>query len=281
MNEKTVVITGAAKGIGRATALHLAQAGFTVFAGVRTTADGDSLRAEAKGTIKPILLDITKSDQIAAAVETVREYVKDAGLYALINNAGIAVGAPLEFLPIDDFRHQIEVNLTAQLAVTQAFIPCLRQARGRIVNVSSVGGRVAGGILGAYHASKFALEALSDTLRIELAKWGIQVVVIEPGNVATPIWETGTQMFERLLAKMPPQVFDFYGDRIEKMRARTAQNGGAGVGISPTVVARTIERALISPRPRTRYPVGMDARIASALVANLSARMRDRMMESM
>jgi NAD(P)-dependent dehydrogenase (short-subunit alcohol dehydrogenase family) len=279
MNVKTVVITGASKGIGRATALHLAKSGFTVFAGVRAQADADSLRAEANGAVRPVLLDISDSAQIAAAVETVRAVVGEHGLSALVNNAGIAVPAPLEFMPLDDFRHQIEINLTAQLAVTQAFLPCLRQARGRIVNVSSIGGRVAGGMLGAYHASKFALEALSDALRIELAPAGIDVVIVEPGNIATPIWESGAATFERLLGRMSPQVMQVYGEPIAKTRANVARSSANAT--SPETVARTIAAALTARRPRTRYLVGLDARIAARILANLPARLRDRAMNAL
>ncbi|MFN8530398.1 MAG: SDR family oxidoreductase [Anaerolineae bacterium] len=277
MQGKTIVLTGAAKGIGRATALRLAKAGHTVFAGVRKLEDGDSLRAD-QSSIRPILLDVTHVEQIAAAVETVRAYVGDRGLDALINNAGVAVASPLEFLPIDDFRKQIEVNLTAQLAVTQAFIPYLRAARGRIINVTSIGGRVAGKMLGAYHASKFAFEALTDTLRLELAPWGMEVVAIEPGEIATPIWETGAQMFAAMLTRMPPQVMDLYGTEIRQTETRAA-SGGTG-GSPADAVAQVIERAILAARPRTRYTVGMDARIADTVIRRLPDRLRDRLMGS-
>lgn len=277
MQGKTIVLTGAAKGIGRATALRLAKAGHTVFAGVRKLEDGDSLHAE-QPTIRPILLDVTHAEQIAAAVETVRAFVGDRGLDALINNAGVAVASPLEFLPIEDFRKQIEVNLTAQLAVTQALLPSLRTARGRIINVTSIGGRIAGKMLGAYHASKFAFEALTDTLRLELAPWGIEVVAIEPGEIATPIWETGAQMFDAMLKRMPPQVMDLYGTEIRQTAARAA-SGGTG-GSPADAVAQVIERALMASRPHTRYTVGMDARIADTVIRRLPDRLRDRLMGS-
>jgi NAD(P)-dependent dehydrogenase (short-subunit alcohol dehydrogenase family) len=273
MNEKFVVVTGASKGIGQATAVRLAKAGFIVFAGVRKQADGDALRREYPA-IRPLLIDVTNEQQIAAAAATVRDQAAGNGLYGLINNAGIAVAAPLEFLPLEDFRTQMEVNLVGQLAVTQAFLPCLRQARGRIINVSSIGGRIAGPLMGAYHSSKFALEGLSDSLRMQLAPWGIEVIVIEPGAIATPIWETGRQTADNLLARMNPQVNALYGAQIAGGRIwaeQSAQNGAP-----PEAVAQAIETALNAARPRTRYTVGRDAMIGARVIAKLPDRLRDR-----
>jgi NAD(P)-dependent dehydrogenase (short-subunit alcohol dehydrogenase family) len=173
-----ILVTGAAKGIGRATALHLDRKGHTVFAGVRNMADGDALCREASERLQPILLDITNADQVAQAAKTIQQMVGTKGLGGLVNNAGIAVPAPLEFMPLDEFRRQMEVNLVGQIAVTQAMLPMLKQAKGRIINISSVGGRIAGRMLGAYHASNFAVEALTDTLRQELAQWHIHVVSV-------------------------------------------------------------------------------------------------------
>jgi NAD(P)-dependent dehydrogenase (short-subunit alcohol dehydrogenase family) len=269
----TVVITGASKGIGRATALHLDRKGFTVLAGVRSTADGDSLCKEASPRLQPIVLDITNAAHITQAAETVRKVVGDNGLDGLVNNAGIAVAAPLEFLPIDEFRRQIEVNLTAQLAVTQALLPHIRQAKGRIINISSVGGRIAGGMLGAYHASKFALEALTDVLRQELSPWGIEVVSIEPGAIATPIWDTSTGVADRLQEQMPAQGREYYAKGIAGARHFAQQ--AAKIGLPPERVAEVVEQALTANRPRTRYTVGRDARIGSAILARLPDRMRD------
>lgn len=277
MNDKYVVVTGAAKGIGRATALRLAKAGFVVFAGVRKPEDGAPLQRE-NTRIRPLLLDVTHTQQIMDAAAAVREQVGNNGVYALVNNAGMSMTAPLEFLPIEDFRDQMEVNLVGQLAVTQAFLPSLRLARGRIINLSSVGGRIAGPILGAYHASKFALEGLSDSLRQQLAPWGIEVVVIEPGVIATPIWETGIESADRLLAKMNPQVHELYGQAIAGAR-KWAQNS-AQSGEPPDKVAQVIERALTASRPRTRYTVGRDAFFGVHLISKLPDRLRDRMIGS-
>jgi len=273
VNEKFVVVTGASKGIGQASAIRLAKAGYIVFAGVRKPEDGEALRRE-NAAIRPLLIDVTDEAQIASASATVRNQVAGNGLYGLVNNAGIAVAAPLEFLPIEDFRKQMEVNLVGQLAVTQAFLPCLRQARGRIINVSSIGGRIAGPLMGAYHASKFALEGLSDSLRMQLAPWGIEVIVIEPGAIATPIWETGTQTADALIARMNPQVNALYGQQIAGGRIWAAES--AKNGAPPDQVAQTIEQALRATRPQTRYTVGRDAMIGGRVIAKLPDRLRDR-----
>jgi NAD(P)-dependent dehydrogenase (short-subunit alcohol dehydrogenase family) len=178
-----VVVTGASSGIGEACARRLAGLGFQVFAGVRKAEDGDRLASEIPG-VTPLRIDVVDAESIAAAARTVEETAAGRGLAGLVNNAGVAVPAPIEHQPIDDFRRQIEVNLIGQVAVTQAFLPQLRAARGRIVNVSSIGGKVAVPLLGAYAASKFGLEGFSDTLRRELRPWGIEVSVIEPGTIA-------------------------------------------------------------------------------------------------
>ncbi len=272
----TVLISGASKGIGRAIALRLDSRGFTVIAGVRGEADAQSLRGSASDRLRTIMLDITDQDQIRNAAATVEETVGDAGLDGLVNNAGIAVPAPLEFIPIDEFRRQIEVNLVGQLALTQALVEQLRKAKGRIINITSVGGRIAGRMLGAYHASKFAMEALTDTLRQELSPWHIQVVSVEPGAVATPIWEAGAKTADRLMSRMPDRVRELYGADIARTRAgaeRSARNG-----IPPDEVARVVQSALTARKPRTRYPVGRDGKIGARIIAKLPDRLRDRLL---
>jgi NAD(P)-dependent dehydrogenase (short-subunit alcohol dehydrogenase family) len=277
MNEKRyVLVTGASKGIGRATVLQLAQQGFDVFAGVRNEQDGAALQREAGERLTPLLLDVTNGQQIAQAAETIMGRVGQNGLYGLVNNAGIAVAAPLEFVPVDDFRSQIEVNLVGQLAVTQAALPLLRQGRGRIINVSSVGGRVAGTMLGAYHASKFALEALTDTLRQELNPWGITVIAVQPGTIATPIWETSLAAADRLLQRMNPKVHEYYRALIDKTRQNAMS--ASTRGIAPERVAEVITTALSAARPRTRYTVGVDARIGVHVLTRLPDRLRDQLM---
>jgi NAD(P)-dependent dehydrogenase (short-subunit alcohol dehydrogenase family) len=180
-----VVITGTSTGIGRATAVRLAGMGFRVFAGVRKPADADEL-AQTPG-ITPLIIDVTDPAIVSAAAETVASQTGSAGLRGLVNNAGITVPGPLEFLPLDDLRRQLEVNVIGPIAVTQAFLPLLRRGRGRIINIGSIGGKMSMPFLGAYHVSKFGMEALSDSLRQELRPWGIRVSLVEPGGVSTPL----------------------------------------------------------------------------------------------
>ena len=200
----TVLVTGASTGIGEATVLHLKTLGFDAIGAVRK--DEDAERLEGRG-VRTVRIDVSDADQIAAA----RDELGDAPLAGLVNNAGIAVAAPLEFLPIDQLRHQLEINLIGQVAVTQAFLPALRRARGRIVNVSSIGGRVALPLVGAYNASKFALEGMSDALRRELRPFGVDVILVEPGGVKTPIWTKSTKTAEDMLENGPPDVRQLYG----------------------------------------------------------------------
>lgn len=274
MTARTVLVTGASTGIGRETALLLERRGFTVFAGVRRPEDGAALVEASGGNLLPLIIDVTDAEQIAAAAGAIEAH--GLGLSALVNNAGIASAAPLEFVPIDEFRRQIEVNLTGQVAVTQAMLGMLRAARGRIINVTSIGGLIAGQMLGPYNASKFALEGVTHVLRQELGRWGIEVVAIEPGQIATPIWATASANSDRMLAELPPAVSELYGRQIagaQKMAAHAAKHG-----IPPLEVAHVIEKALTAKRPRTRYTVGRDARLGAALVARLPDRVRDRLL---
>lgn len=266
----TVLVTGASSGIGEATALHLRELGFDAVAAVRKDEDAERLAASGLRTVR---LDVTDVDSIAAA----RDELGGGPLAGLVNNAGIAVAAPLEFLPLDQLRHQLEVNLIGQLAVTQRFLPALRAARGRIVNVSSIGGRVALPLVGAYHASKFALEAISDTLRRELLSQGVDVIVIEPGGVKTPIWRKGDELATELTADLPPEGQRLYGNLIAAIRKETAKIA-TETGIEPRVVAEAIGHALTARRPRARYLVGRDAKMRAPAAAVLPDRLMDRIM---
>lgn len=269
-----VVITGASKGIGRAAALRLAKRGLDIIAGVRRPEDGEELKSRAPDRIRPIILDITNPEQIAAARALLAE--SPEGVAGLVNNAGTAFAAPLELLPIEDFRKQLEVNLVGHLAVIQALLPALRRGRGRIVNVSSVGGRIAGPVLGAYHASKYALEALGDSLRQELASQGIHVVTVEPGAIDTEIWATATQLSEGLVTSARAEILSNYTAAIAGARKFAAAS--AKRAISPERVAEVVERALTSRRPKTRYTVGIDAWVGAHLLARLPDRLRDRLL---
>ena len=257
---KTVLVTGSSSGIGRATVRRLDQAGWKVFAGVRKEEDAAALREESSPRLEPLLLDVTDADAIAAAAARVG--AEPGGLDGLVDNAGGAVAGPLEVLPIEDFRRQIELNLTAQLAVTQAMLPAIRTARGRVVMVSSMGGRVALPLTGAYHAAKFGLEAVGDCLRHELAPWGIRVVLIEPGSIDTPIWKSGQEDADELLERSP-RMRELYGATIE--RYRKVVQDTAERGIPADKVAAKIQHALESRRPRSRYLIGIDAQVMARL----------------
>jgi NAD(P)-dependent dehydrogenase (short-subunit alcohol dehydrogenase family) len=268
-----ILITGAAKGIGRACALRLARAGHHVFAGVRDPAAGEMLQREAAG-ITPIQLEVTDARQIAEAAAQIQEHTGTRGLYGLVNNAGIAVAGPLEFLPVEELRRQLEVNVVAQIAVTQAMLPLIRRAGGRIVNIGSIAGKSALPMVGPYAASKFALEALTDSLRVELMSSGIQVAIVEPGVIATPIWETSAATADRIMEGMPAQAFEYYGKIIKGLKARVAD--AAKRGLPPEQVAAAVEHALFAARPKTRYLVGRDAKLRTML-QRLPDRVRDRL----
>lgn len=248
-----VLVTGASRGIGEACALRLGMKGFRVFAGVRRPADGEKLRGQASAGLVPVILDVADPDTIAETAETIAEATGGRGLAGVVNNAGIAVAGPLEHIPIEDFRHQLEVNVVGQLAVTQAVLPQLRQVSGRIVFIGSVAGRSALPFVGPYSASKFALEALADSLRVELAPFGIRVALVEPGAIATSIWSTSIAAGEERLREMPTQVQHDYGRRLDGVRRRARQGMG---GLPPGAVADAVEHALTAAHPRARYVVG-------------------------
>lgn len=258
------LITGASTGIGRASTLRLAAKGWTVLAGVRDPAAGERLLAEASapGKVIPLQLEVTDSLQIAQAVTRVEQESAQGrasvsgGLDALVNNAGIGVGGPLELVSQEDLRRQFDVNVLAQVAVTQALLPALRRAHGRIVFVSSIGGRVAMAFTAPYAASKHAIEAFGDALRVELRTSNIQVALVEPGSVATPIWDKARTEAEAV--SVPPELQAEYGKvpaAMSKVLADTARRG-----VAPELVAETIERALTARRMRSRYVVGRDAK---------------------
>jgi NAD(P)-dependent dehydrogenase (short-subunit alcohol dehydrogenase family) len=270
-----VVVTGASTGIGTACALRLAQHGYRVFAGVRKPEDGERLVQAAGGRLHWLLLDVTDEATIGRAAESVGSMQRGQGLSGLVNNAGIAVGGPLEFLSSERLRHQLEVNVVGLHAVTQAFIPLIRQARGRIVHIGSIAGRIASPFTGAYAASKHAVEALTDALRLELAPDGIHVSVVEPGQVRTPIWDKGLREFSETTAQIPAEGMQRYRDRLQALqhileRARTR-------AAPPELVADAVLHALGSPEPRTRYVVGGDARLRLWLSRLLPDRVMDRL----
>lgn len=253
----SALITGASSGIGRACALDLDALGWRVFAGYRKPADGEALRRDGSDRLVAVQLDVTDAEQIAAAERLVAEAVGDSGLQGLVNNAGIPVAGPLEFVEIDDLRHQLEVNLIGQVAVTQAMLPHLRVARGRIANITSVGGKVVAPFFGPYSASKFALEAVGDSLRRELHDFGIWVASIEPGSIDTGIWDKGQRLGDELMAARGEEIERTYPGKLDRFRDVARETGERGV--PPERVAKAVRAALTARRPKARYVVGSDA----------------------
>ena len=267
---KTVLVTGASTGIGRATALRLTAAGHRVYAGVRSEIDGQRLQ-EAAAAVTPVLLDVTNEDQIEAVAKRIAE--ESDGLDGVVNNAGVARGGPLEHLPLAEWREQLEVNVLGQVAVTKATLPLIRARKGRIVFIGSIGGKVATMMMGPYNASKFAIEGIGEALRHELRPWGIGVSVVEPGAIATEIWGKGRLTADRLDQALPAEARERYARHIAAVRKGIEYQERHGV--EPDRVARAVEHALFARRPRTRYVVGTDARLQSALVRLLPDRTRE------
>ncbi|MFN6517661.1 MAG: SDR family oxidoreductase [Nostoc sp. CreGUA01] len=271
----TVLITGASTGIGQACALLLDRLGFSVFAGVRQDIDAQTLQQKASSRLIPIFLDVTDAESIASVVDRLTNTVGDVGILGLVNNAGIAVPGPLELLPVAEFQHQMNVNVTGQLAVTQAFLGLLRQGRGRIVNMGSIAGRSPTPFLGAYNASKFALEALTDVMRMELKPWGISVSIIEPGSIATPIWNKSLTQAEIGQDSLSESALNLYGQAMNTVRQKMQLI--ASRGISADIVAQAVVHALTAKQPKTRYLIGQDAKIQAVLKHILPDRLHDRL----
>lgn len=276
-----VLITGCSSGLGRAGALWLAERGFTVFAGVRDPDAAAGLTATARGDLRPVEIDVTSEESIAQAHKVISAQLGPAGLLGLVNNAGISVSAPLECVPIEDLRYQLEVNLIGVAAMIRQFLPLLRATdrpgsgpAGRIVNVTSGVGRVALPYLSAYAASQFGKEGLSDALRRELAPQRVTVSVVEPGAIATPIWRKQAETAARLLDNAPAPVAALYRDRFTAFSAANAATATDGA-TTPVDVARALEHALTARRPRTRYPVGRDVALGTLAARLLPDRLLD------
>lgn len=269
MAKKFALVTGASTGIGRAIARALAHRGWHVFAGVRKPSDAGALRDEG---LEPVQLDITSAADVAAARDHVAR-VTQGNLHALVNNAGVAVAGPFEFLPLDDFRRQFEINVFGQVAVTQAMMPFLRQARGRICFIGSDNGYFSPPFTSAYNASKHGIEAFADSLRVELAPWGIEVSVIQPGAIKTPIWEKSKADADGLLERLPDAAHQLYGPAIAAVKRQVEKT--VGYAVPPERVSEAVLHALTAARPRTRYRVGMDAYIQYLLARRVPDRLRD------
>lgn len=264
----TVLVTGASRGIGRTTALLLAQQGWDVVAGVRKEDDGNDLAKAGGERIRPVVLDITD----ASTVDALDDVLPDR-LDALVNNAGIVVGGAVETVGIDDLRRQLEVNVVGQVAVTQKMLPKIRAAKGRIVFVSSLSGRISTPMTGVYNASKFALEALADALRLELRPWHIPVVLVEPAQTDTDLWRAAMDVLEQEVARLSPHHRALYAGHIEGQRKsipRSQKMASPAGG-----VAATIGKALTTARPKARYVVGAGPKVMAATVGLLPSRLRD------
>ncbi len=267
--QKLIVVTGASTGIGASVARELARQGFHVLAGVRRDHDADAIRSTG---IEPVILDITKPERVEALAARVAGDPR--ALHALVNNAGIQVNGPVEALPMAQWRWVFEVNLFGHIAVTQALLPALLRSKGRVINISSVGGKVAMATYGAYAGAKFALEAVSDSLRREIAPLGVQVVVVEPGGVRTEMAARGIATANHLAAQMTPEQDERYGNLVQAIN--TLMASGTASGLTADAAARVIAKAVTTRRPRTRYTIGRDAARVIRLARMLPDRTLDR-----
>jgi NAD(P)-dependent dehydrogenase (short-subunit alcohol dehydrogenase family) len=272
-DQRAVLITGASSGIGAACALSLAARGLRVYAGVRREADGEGLVAEAAGELVPVALDVTDRAQIDAVAARIRGERGGRGLNGLVHSAGILVSSPIEFVAAEQLRRQFEVNVFGTVAVTQAVLALLREARGRIVTIGSIAGRAAPPYFGPYAATKHALEAFTDSLRMELRHWGIGVSLIEPDAVATPIWGKLQSAPEQQTLELSPEARRLYGDDVDAMAEASQKMDRRGMPVDRVV--RAVHHALTAPRPKTRYPLGFRTRLAAWAVGRVPDRIRD------
>lgn len=273
--QELVVVTGTSSGIGRATAEQLAAEGFHVLAGVRRQEDADKIKRK---NIEPVIVDVTKIDTLKSLAERVEQDPLGRPLRAVVNNAGIAVNAPLEMVPLDEFRRQIEVSVIGQVAVIQALTPALLNSGGRVVNIGSIGGKVSMPGFGIYSAAKYAMEAINDSLRREMSSFGLKVIMITPGGVSTGLSEQGITTAARLAKLMTPDQHKRH-DRLfdaVKVQAET----WATDGISPEKVAAVVSRAIHVSKPRTRYTVGRDSALLIRLVRILPDKLLDWMLRN-
>jgi NAD(P)-dependent dehydrogenase (short-subunit alcohol dehydrogenase family) len=267
----SVLVTGAGRGIGRSIVEHLAGRGWDVIAGVRNERDAEAVAALSPQRISSAILDVTDAGHIAALNDSLPER-----LDAIVNNAGVVVSGPMETVTPDEWRKQLEVNVIGQLAVTQAVLPRLRTSRGRVVFISSVNGRLSMSLVGSYCASKFALEAAADALRMELRPWHIDVVIVEPAQTDTDMWRTADDMVEQAEAALTPEQRDLYGRHIAGFKKTIPLSQKLAV---PTAkVSAVVEEALTARRPRARYVVGVGPKLQVALMTNMPARVRDRVL---
>ncbi len=270
----SVLVTGAARGIGRAVVEHLASTGWDVIAGVRSEEDANAITKVDPQRISAVILDITNAEHIANLSDALPNR-----LDAVVNNAGVAVGGPVETVTPEEWRKVLDVNVIGQFAVTRAVLPKLRESRGRVLFISSVNGRIATPMLGPYSASKFALEAACDALRVELRGWGVSVVLIEPAQTDTDMWRTADNMVVEMEAAMSPDQRELYAKHIAGMKKFVPR---ARKMASPTAkVVAVVEEALTARRPRARYVVALVPKLQTVFVTNMPVGLRDRLMTLM
>lgn len=263
--EGAVLVTGTSSGMGRACALRLDRAGYTVFAGVRKEKDAEALKAQGSERLTPIILDVTDPQSIDGAYQAISRTLTETGLklVGLVNNAGIGVTAPVELVPLGDLRKQYEVNVIGQVAVIQAFLPLIRAGKGRIINVGSVGGKITLPFGGPLCSSKYAFESLNDALRMELRPWKIPVVLVAPGSIKTPATAKLETDSEEMLKKFSPEGQKLYARAYRSFIKAFHKREEAGVG--PEIMAETVYRVLTAHHPRNRYPVGPLSRLLPLL----------------
>jgi NAD(P)-dependent dehydrogenase (short-subunit alcohol dehydrogenase family) len=269
--QEIVIITGASSGIGAATARELARRGFHVLAGVRRDRDADAIRGPG---IEPLIIDITNPEHIRALAARVHGDPQGRAVRALVNNAAIAVDAPVETFPIDEWRRLFEINFFGHIAVTQTLLPALIRSGGRVVNISSVGGKIAMATYGPYAGTKFALEAVSDSLRREVAPFGVQVIVVEPGAVRTEMAGRGIAATHKVAATMTPEQNQRYGGLVQAITAQAASFTESG--LSADAAAKVIAKAVTARKPRTRYTIGRTTALMTLLARILPDRILDR-----
>ncbi|HTJ62414.1 MAG TPA: SDR family NAD(P)-dependent oxidoreductase [Alphaproteobacteria bacterium] len=274
-----ILITGTSTGIGRAATFTLAEHGYRVLAAVRKQDDIESLLAEAaarglKGSVEPIILDVTDAGQIAAAVDIVNAKIAAGGrLHAVVHNAGAQTAGPIETMPLDAWRSQFEVLFFGPVALTQQLLPQLRASRGRVINVTSIGGIMPGPMIAAYQAAKAALEAVSDSMRIEFSPFGVHVCAIAPGGISTPMLDRSPDQLNRLADALPKSLQPLYADALRAYAKTVASAQRAST--SPAKASLTILRAVTASRPKTRYLIGTDAKLGAFLKHNLPDRWMD------
>jgi NAD(P)-dependent dehydrogenase (short-subunit alcohol dehydrogenase family) len=272
-NRKTVVITGASSGIGRSSVSRMVQSGWRVFATVRKPQDGDQLRSDFGTNVTPAIMDVTNRASVTATAEQIAPLLQDSGLDGLVNVAGVGKMRPVEYITRDDLEEIFNINVFGQIAVTRAFLPLLRTARGRIVNISSVGAHIAIPFASLINATKSAFGILNDTLRLELHPFGIHVSVVEPGAIRTPAVEKTLGDVEAVIRSLPPKGAAQYGNMLRDFARRGYEREMNGS--SPDVVAQAIQHAFTAKRPRTRYRVGKHATLLTTLAAFLPDRLLD------